>query len=409
MRVLSTVILCVAGAFPLAGADWPQFRGADTTGVAPDANLPTDIAASIAWTADLPGRGISGAIVTGDRVFVTASSGIAEDRLHVLCFDAESGKRLWERQFWATGRTLCHPKMCNATPTPASDGQRVFALFSSNDLVCLDLDGNLQWFRGLTHDYQNVSNSLGMSSSPVVVGETLVVQVENDSESLALGIDVATGENRWKHDRPVLSNWTSPVILRGTTREEDLVVLQSGKGLSAVRPASGIEVWKFDQGCHTIVSTSVEEGILYAPSNGITALRPDPLGGPPSVLWQVGALSPVTPSPLVYDGLVYSMGGGGVLSCAETKSGKSLWKFRVQVPRGDNPSSGMFSATPVAAGGHLYCVNEEGIVMVIRAGSEKGEIVAHHDFGETILGTPAIANGGMYIRSDRHLWKIARK
>ena len=84
---------------------------------------------------------------------------------------------------------------CGApAPSPASDGKRVFALFSSNDLICLDLDGNLQWFRGLTFDHPNVSNSLGMASSPVVVGDTLVAQVENDSQSLATGIDVATGK-----------------------------------------------------------------------------------------------------------------------------------------------------------------------------------------------------------------------
>ncbi|MFN0051744.1 MAG: PQQ-binding-like beta-propeller repeat protein [Planctomycetales bacterium] len=409
MPRLITLALLFSSASIAWGADWPQFRGADTTGVASDPNIPVAVGESIAWTADLPGRGLSGPIIVGDKVFLSASSGFAQDRLHLLCFDAKSGRPLWERQFWATGRTLCHPKMCNATPTPACDGERVFALFSSNDLACVDLDGNLQWFRGLTQDYQNASNSLGMSSSPIVVGETLIVQIENDSESLALGLDVATGENRWKLPRPVMVNWTSPVVLRGKTRADDLAVLQSGKGLVALRPYSGAEVWRFDEACSTIPSTTVGDGVLYAPSKGLTALQVDDAGGPPKPLWQQNRLGPITPSALIYEGRVFSIASSGVLNCAEIKNGNNLWSLRLTVQDGDKSSRGMFSATPVAAGGHVYCINEDGVVMVVDAKADKGQIVAHHDFGETVLGTPAIANGGLYLRSDKHLWKIARQ
>ena len=120
---------------------------------------------------------------------------------------------------------MCHSKTSVAAPTPCSDGKLVYAVYSSNDVVCLDLDGNLQWLRGLTADYANVSNSLGMSSSPVVSGGTLVVQVENDSESYTLGLAKGSGINRWRLDRPKAANWTSPVVLRN-----GLVALQSSKG-----------------------------------------------------------------------------------------------------------------------------------------------------------------------------------
>jgi hypothetical protein len=211
------------------GADWTQFRGTDTTGVSAD-KVPTRIAESIAWTADLPGRGLSGPIVVGDQVILTASSGFNQDRLHVLSFSAKTGELNWERQFWATGRTMCHPKMCNATPTSASDGQRIFAFFSSNDLACLDLEGNLLWFRGLTHDYPNASNSLGMSSSPVVVGDTLVVQVENDSQS-------PTGPLRWCC--PVASRptpWSSCSRARDWSRSNPRPAKRNGSTPRAARP-----------------------------------------------------------------------------------------------------------------------------------------------------------------------------
>jgi outer membrane protein assembly factor BamB len=390
-------LMCLAW---LTGADWLQFRGRDTTGVAGDPGVPVtwNDNENVAWKADLPGRGLSGPIVVGDRVVLTASSGYRQDRLHVLCFDARSGKQLWERQFWATGRTMCHPKMCVATPTPASDGRRIFAFYSSNDVICLDLDGNLEWFRGLGHDYPNASNSLGMSSSPVVAGDTLVLQVENDSESFAIGLDAAEGTERWKIERPKLSNWTSPAVLRGKTPADDAVLLQSGKGLAAYDPARGTELWKFDQGSSTIPSTAVGEDLIFVPSGGVTALRPYAENKTPQIVWQQNRLAPGTPSPLVYQGQVFTVNNAGVVSCADAATGKLQWQLRLKGP---------FTATPIAAGGHLYFINESGSAQVVKPGPERGEIAGTNEFGETILATPAIAGGALFVRSDGHLWKIA--
>lgn len=406
-RSLLSLVALAAVVFQ-AGADWPQFRGADTSAVSADKNVPTTITENIAWSADLPGRGLSGPIAVAGRVFVTASTGYQQDRLHILCFDARTGKKLWHRQFWATGQTLCHPKMCNATPTPASDGKRVFAFYSSNDVICVDLDGNLQWMRGMTHDYPNASNSLGMASSPVVAGETLIVPVENLSESFTAGLDVATGVNRWKLDRPLIDNWTSPVVLAGKTRDEDLVVLQSGKGLVALNPFTGYESWKYEDGTGTTPSSTQAGGVFFVPSNGLTALDLAAGATAPRVMWQSNKLGPATASPLVLDGRLYNVNGSGVLACAEPKTGNILWQLRLQVPVGEKTSRGVFSSSPVAAGGHLYFFNEDGVAIVVKGG-EAGEIAATHDFAEPILSTPAIADGALFVRSDKHLWKIARK
>ena len=411
MRRLAASFLSLGLAIALSGADWPQFRGADSSGVSPDRNVPTSISDNIAWSAELPGRGLSGPIVVGERVFLTASSGYQQDRLHILCFEAGTGKKVWERQFWATGRTLCHPKMCNATPTPASDGKRVFAFFSSNDVVCVDSEGNLQWMRGMTQDYPNASNSLGMASSPVVAGETLIVPVENLSESFTAGLDVVTGVNRWKIERPQIDNWTSPTVLpaKNPARSEDdsLVVLQSARGLLALRPYSGYEVWRFDEPASTIPSVAQSAGMLYVPSKGLTALEPPAAGETPRAIWQSNKLGPATSSPLVDDGRVYNINGAGVLACGDAKSGDILWQLRLQVPLGDGDktSRGVFTSSPIAAGGHLYLFNEDGVAIVVQEG-DKGAIVASHEFGEVILATPAIAGSALYVRSDKHLWKI---
>jgi outer membrane protein assembly factor BamB len=223
MRFFVLVWMIGFSAATLQAGDWRQFRGTNGSSISTETGLPIKWSATenIAWKVKLPGRGLSSPIVVGDRVFVTCSSGFRQDRLHVVCLNATDGSVRWDRQFTATGRTMTFPKICNATPSPASDGQRVFALFSSNDLICLDLDGNLQWYRGLTYDHPNVSNSLGMASSPVVIGDTVVAQVENDSQSLATGIDVATGLSRWTIERPKRANWTSAVTLTKETGADD--------------------------------------------------------------------------------------------------------------------------------------------------------------------------------------------
>ena len=204
MRLIATCLLCLFAVCPGLKADWRGFRGTAADSLAADEMLPLDWESDdvVAWSVELPGRGLSCPIVIGERVVLTASSGYRQDQLHVLCFSAGDGELLWERQFWATGRTTSHPKTCVAAPTPSSDGERIFATYSSNDVACLDLDGNLLWYRGLTHDYPNASNSLGMSSSSVVVGETLVVMVENDTDSFTTGLDTGTGEELWRIDRP---------------------------------------------------------------------------------------------------------------------------------------------------------------------------------------------------------------
>jgi len=378
--------MCLAAG--VTRADWLQFRGPNATAVSTEAQALAD-ELKIAWAADLPGRGLSAPIVVGDKVFVTCSSGPGQETLHVFCFNAADGSKRWERAMRSTGRTMTHNKTCVAANTPCSDGDRVFALFSSNDLFAFDLDGNLLWLRGLTFDYANASNSLGMAQSPVVVNGTLVVQSENDSESFAAGLDVATGRNRWKLERPKAANWSSATIWNG------LVALQSSKGLLAVEPTTGKTVWDYSDGASTTPSSVVAGELLYAVSHGITALAPEK--GAVTQLWRNEKLNPGTASPLVLGDHIYVVNGAGVLIKASLKNGDELWKLRMKGP---------FSGSPVAAGKRIYIVNERGIFQTIDPDAPEGKVTQEIELKETVLTTPAIANGAIYVRSDSKLWKL---
>lgn len=399
-------LACLVGLPLLCGADWLQFRGNDSHNAAADQQLPISWTVrpaegaaqeNVAWQANLPGRGVSSPIVVDGRVLVTAASGYKQDRLHVLCFSAESGEPLWERTFWATGRTLCHPTSSVAANTPASDGEFVYAFYSSNDLVCLDLDGNLQWYRGLTFDYPTAANDVGMASSPVIAGNAVVVQVENKTDSFATGLDRQTGETLWRIERDAQMNWASPAVIPGASPADDIVLLQSTTRLTAHAANTGEQLWSYERGCAGIPSVAAAEDVVFLPSEGLTALRARRDSLAPELLWQSTELEPGSASPVYHDGRLYCVNRAGALTCGDATNGEVLWRSRVQGP---------FWASPVLAGGHLYFFNQDGHAQVVSLEKE-GEIVAENDFGESILGSPAVADGALYVRSDGHLWKIA--
>jgi outer membrane protein assembly factor BamB len=398
MKKTIAILLLATGIIGQTQAgNWPQFRGPDGSGVANE-KLPTNLGKQhIKWEIDIPGRGLSSPVIQGDKVFLSAASGPDQSRLHVICLNAKSGTKVWERQFWATGRTMTHPKTCVAAPTPVVSGNRLFVLYSSNDLICLDLDGNLQWLRGLTLDYPNASNSLGMSSSPVVVDGVLVVQVENDSESFAAGINIRTGENLWKLDRPKAANWTSPTA--AMSGGKPVAILQSSKGIHAVNPHNGEEVWYFRGGASTIPSSTLgPDGTLYVPSKGITALQPGSEKRDVKELWVSGRLKPGTSSPLILGNRIFTMNSSGVLTCGDTGNGDRLWQIRMEGKK--------FSATPLASNDHIYAINEAGVLQVVEYQGEEGKVISTLELGEVVLSTPSIADNAIFVRSDGHLWRI---
>ena len=378
-------------------ADWLAFRGSQGNGSF-DQTAPASLSLKSrdGWSQALPGRGLSSPILVGDLVVLTASSGPNQETLHILAFDARSGSPQWERKFKATGRTICHEKTCVAACTLVSDGKALVAQFSSNDVFCLDLQGQLLWLRGLTFDYPNAANGLGMSSSPVLAEGVAIIQVENDADSFTFGLDLANGATLWKKDRPRGANWTSPIVMR--TKGREIVALQSKDGLSAIEPSSGEEIWSFDGGASTIPSSAWSElGLVLVPSNGLTALKMNATGERPEKVWTDNKLKPGTGSPTVVKDKVYVVNGANVLSCAEITSGKILWRLRLKGP---------VSSSPVANSDRLFLFSETGLGQVVVLGKSEGKVIGTVDLEDTILCTPALASDGLFVRSDNKLWKL---
>jgi len=391
------VFLCSSGG--VRAGDWPQFRGPGGTGVSPEVNLPTNWSATenVRWKADLPGRGLSSPVVADGRVYITACTGYRERRLHVLCFDAASGKKLWERQLAATGSTTCNAKTSIAAATPVTDGERVYALFASGDLVCLDKSGDLIWYRSLAGDYPLITNQVGMAASPILWKELLFLPMENVGDSFAAALDKRTGQNRWKLERSRGINWVTPQILMNGDRAE--VLFQTEKDTTAYEPETGKKIWSYGaNNPSAVVSAFTGEDLIFVPGQDFVALRRGPNGGSPTSVWKSSKLRPVYASALHHQGFVYVLGHAGILTCAEAASGKVLWQERLK--------KGNYWASPIAADGRIYAVNEDGVTSVIKPG-EHPTILSTNDIGANVLATPAIAGGAIYLRSDHCLFCIA--
>ena len=383
--------------------DWLQFRGPYVGGASNKASLPGkfdgESGENIAWKVSIPGRSVGGAIVVGDQVITTTSDGLEQRRIRLLSYDATSGKPRWEQQLVARGRPYCHPTSANAAPTPASDGKHVVAFFSSNDIACTDLQGNLLWYRSLASDFPKAGNDVGMSASPTIVDGVVVVQVECQGDSFALGMNVSDGTTVWKKERPRKANWASPTSV-ALPSGKNAVVMQSSENLVAVNPADGKELWKIDMGCSTTPSSTVSNGRLIVPSGGLTALDLSSAGAP-SKLWFENKLNSTACSPLV-DNYKVNVVNRTILVCGDLFTGKVLWQLRI-------PDANQIWSSPVIANKRLYLFSMDGSCAVVSLDGEEGKIESVNKLGDEVLGSPAIAGNAMFVRGAQNLWKIQSK
>jgi outer membrane protein assembly factor BamB len=379
-----------------AAADWPEFLGPRGRGAATDQAIRTRWSESdgIAWKADLPGRGASSPIVVGDLVVVTASSGVRQDQLHILAFDKASGRTVWHRRFWATGRTLAHPTSAVAAGTPASDGKRIVALYSSCDLFAVDLAGRLLWQRNLAVEHPRSGNDVGMGSSPRIVDGTAVVQIDCQGDAFALGVDAATGEDRWIVPREKLASWSSPLPL-ATPEYGACVLLQGPHGLTLHRVSDGKTVWSWKGECSAIPMTTESGSMLRVPADGIASVSPTAADAKPE--WKSTKLSCGIASPLAFGDSIACINRAGVLCIGDAVDGRIRGQVRL---------AGSFWASPILAGNTIIAANKEGKTFLVSTDGEP-KIVAENELPGTFTATPAVADGSVYLRSETVLWKVA--
>ena len=440
LLALGAAALCASLAPGLAAPaaaqqPWPSFRGAGAAGVADTGAPPVswDLAAgrNVAWTTPIPGFGHSSPIVWGDRVFLTSavplappagSTGAARADAAVnteeyraleakaphawrlYCLDRRTGRVLWEQTAYeGVPRVKRHAKASQASATPATDGTRVVTMMGSQGLFVYDMDGTLLWKKDLGRldvgYVDDPSDEWGPASSPVIHEGLVIVQNDRHKDSYVAAFDVATGEQRWRVGRDEMPAWSTPVVHRG---ERATLVTNSPKFIRGHDATTGREVWRIPDGTQVKVVTPVVSGDLVIVTGGY------PTGGRPilgiraatgEVVWQLERGSPYTPTPIVYEGILYVCIDNGVLSAYDAATGSRLYQQRIA------PDVGGFSASPIAAAGRLYIPSEDGVVYVVRAG-RKYELLARNDMREMCLATPAVSGNLLLVRTRAHLVAI---
>lgn len=399
-HLITPTILLFAVSMALAD-NWPGWRGPGNQGISTEKKAPLNWSPTknIRWKVEVPGAGVSSPVVWGDHIFLTASDGRANDQLHVYAFHRKDGRILWHSRLFGSAPTDLYPPGGMAVPTPATDGERVYVLFGTGELAALDFAGKPVWIRSLAEEYGPFRNRWGMGTSPVLAGNTLYVQVDHWSQSYLLAVDPKTGANRWKANRPGSVNWTSPLVTKVKDRLE--VITFGTNHVRSYDAEKGTELWHVD-GMHfqCIPSPVVSGDLLIACSGDNTmGIKLDGSRGDLTkshVLWKNGKAKAFLPSPLLYREHLYIPSDRQFVSCYEAKTGTLLWKERV----GET-----FHASAIAVGDRVYVPTKEGTVAVVAAGSEF-KLLATNSIGEQLIASPAISNGQIFLRGEKHLFCI---
>jgi len=391
-------------------AQWPCWRGADGLGVSPARNVPVEWSKekSISWKTPIAGFAASSPILLKDRVYVTTQT--PEMGLQVIALEAKSGKVLWNREV-AHARALQNKLHNMATPTPVTDGPRVYALFGSGDLVCLDRDGKVLWQRQLVQEYGEYKFNHGYGTSPMLHDKRLYVACMHQGPSYLLAIDTASGKNVWKKDRDIgpkgeaQDSYSSPIFFKNGNRTQ--IIIEGDEAVTAYDPATGEQTWIVDGLTvphpygRTISGLAAGEGAIVAVASGFQN-RGYTVGLKPNSkerLWTSSKYSPDCPSPVVYDGKVFTLRDDGMASCLDLKSGEARWQERL--------FSANVKVSPVAADGKIYFLNGQGNCVVVKA-SSKLEILATNQFNEATLSSPAVADNQLFIRTESNLYCIGK-
>ena len=475
LRFLMLVFVLSLPMLSQAQSSWPRFRGPNGSGIASDArNLPVNLTKEAQWQTPV-GPGHSSPVIWGDRLFLTSHR---ENQLETLCLDRINGTVLWRRSVTAKALERVHPVNSVASPTPATDGQRVYVSFGSFGLLCYDLEGKELWRRPLQNQGRN---TFGSGSSPMLVDEKVILVCENQDASFIEALDKKTGKLIWHKDRSQYkSSWSTPTVRNHNGTSELLVYsvywltaldLKDGAdrwsvpGLAdepTVTPILGnglVYVSSYNMKTNTEVIglpsfaqllkdydedkdglISFEEGkantsvlsrydadgegdhplrIFYrmldedknqliskaeykklqdwvagfSQENGLVAIRPaQGAGDKAQIVWRHRVGVPEIPSPLFFQGRIYMVKNGGIMTCLDGANGNKVYQTRIG-------AGGPYYASPIVGDGKIYAASARGVVTVIQVG-DPFKVLGQTDLGERIMATPAIVKDRLYIRTQ---------
>lgn len=436
-------VIAALGITSSASAQWPQWRGPGGTGISPEKNLPTEwapaagdkAAVNIRWKAAIPGRGHSSPIVAGNLVFLTTAIKGAEvpgrkapvhldfqkqpgylhpdavdveftHALKVYAIDARTGKVAWERTAYdGVMFDDRHRKNTYASSTMATDGERAYAFFESLGIYAYDFKGALAWKKDLG---TIIKAGLGPGTSPIVYKDLLILQCDQEmgDGSFIVALNRKTGAEAWRANRRNRRSWATPLIVNTGTRDE--LIASGAEAVISYDPASGTELWRANgTQSHPIPSPVSTRGLVFLTAGSqakvVMAMKPGGSGNLADskdvLIWRYNKGAAYVPSPIAIGDYLYLLSDAGLMTCIDAVTGERKYEGgRVPVPA-------TFFASPVAFDDKILLTSEDGDSFIVKAGPVH-EVLRTNSVGEAVYTSPAIGNGTIYIRGEKHLFAI---
>jgi outer membrane protein assembly factor BamB len=424
----NSILFCLCGIFAYVtvsvtaqeAENWTRFRGPNGQGISKATGLPVSwsVEENIVWKTAIPGEGWSSPVVWNDHVFLTTATENGKN-CHVIAVDRKTGNILWNKMvFTQEPDQFRHEFNSYATPTPATDGKSVFAVFSGGSFVALDFEGNVLWVNSDLNYY----SKHGMGTSPILYGDLLLFAVnpsnrENPKglgwqtpwdKSYLLALDKATGKERWRGKRGLSRiAHSTPAIMQ--VNGKDQIISVAGDVIQGFDPADGRLIWSVTySGEPCVPSTVIGDGLVYASMTNaapILAVRADGQGDCTAthIVWEQKRNTPMISSYLYLKPCLYTASDNGTFTCLDAATGEFLWDIRLR--------SGALNPSPIYADGRIYVLSEQGTTTVLKpSGDPKqpAEIVATNQLEDLCRASIAVAGKQLIIRSSEWLWCIGK-
>ncbi len=378
--------------------NFPSFRGFGGTGIAYQKNIPTswngESGENILWKTQIPLKGYNSPVVWEGKVFLAGANATKRE---LYCFDANSGKILWTvNADNIKGTPAKSPSVRDDTghsaPTVATDGKRVFAIFSNGDIIAADMQGKRVWAKNLGLP----QNHYGYSSSLITYKNLVIVQYDDSKTPKILALSSTTGEEVWSTPRKVKVSWASPILVNTGKRDE--LMLISEPSIASYDPSTGKELWSID-GMYGEVGPSLAyaNGIVFG-VNEYAMIMAVKVGETPELIWEDSDYLSDIPSPVATDKYLFLPTTYGAVACYDAQTGSLLW---------EHDFDDGFFASPMLVEGRVYLLDKVGVMQIIKADG-KFEQVGQAGLGEATVATPAFANGRIFIRGEKNLYCIGK-
>ncbi len=396
--------------------NWPRFRGPTGQGHSGETGLAVEWTTEqgIAWKTLIPGAGWSSPIVWENRVYVTSAldDGSA---CRLLALDRDTGAIVWDREVFQQELKRKENKNSYATPTPCTDGQRIYVCFADGGMSAVSLTGDVVW---TNRDYPFYSKH-GLGESPIVYQDLVIMPRDGSSpgpdikvgwkepwdQAFVLALDAATGKVRWKTARGMsrVSHMT-PLVL--SVEGRDQLISPAGDRIQGFNPVNGELLWSaYSQGEGVTPSPVFGKSLLYTSSGfeapTIRAVKLEDAQGEVTashIVWEQLKGTPTQSSLIYVEPHVYAVTDNGVLSCYDGDRGEIVWQDRL---------AGKFSSSPVFADGKLYFLSEDGTTYALQPGTEF-KVLAQNPLNEVCQASMAVSAGKLFLRTATTLYAIGK-